>query len=324
VLRGGRDIIWVAPEDLPGAEVGDTLWLLFLKRGAQGEWRTLRGAHDEGLAKVPDLRANAVAAAAAFFGNHGEPTATEVPGDDEIRRWIEDAANASRNDARIAKTKLLAAGDTIRPFLQAAETESERSISAAARTLLPLTGGGPAVNGVRLLLRPELLEMHDGDTQRLTVNFGNITANDIVIVTGQSTSGEFVQSVSAFEIRPIAAKDVPAPDALKVTPPVYPERSAAPNAFVHTIQGFTVMPIDVELGLERSKEEKGHFRLKFPFGTVDLPGLGKYSLRVRFDCPGPRPNQERLIEQNFWGGGQLVSNPIILTIGEGSALPDGK
>jgi hypothetical protein len=210
----------------------------------------------------------------------------------------------------------------VRPYLQALDGDSERSIAAAVRTLLPLTGGGPAVNGLRLLLRPEALEIHDGDTQRLTVNYGNITANEIVVVTGQAASGEVVRSIAAFDIRPVALqKDSPQPEALKLNIPEFTERNAGPNPFVHTIQPFTAFPVDVELSLERLKgADKDRFRLKFPFGYVDLPGLGKYALRVHFDCPGPRPGQERLLDQNFWGGGQLISNTIILTVAEGTTL----
>jgi hypothetical protein len=320
-LRGGRDIIWVSNDDMPNVEAGDTLWLLFLKRGQEGQWHVLRGAHDEGLTRVPSAQAPAVAAAGAFFGNHGEKPSPEPPPDEEVKQWIEDAANASRKDAAIAKAKILAAGDAIRPYLQAVEGDSERSIAAAARSLLPLTGGSPAVNGMRLMLRPEAMEIHDGDTQRLTVNFGNITANEIVVVTGQAATGEVVRSIAAFDIRPVALqKDAPAPEALKLTIPEYAERNAGPNPFVHTIQPFTVFPVDVELSLERIKGAENCFRLKFPFGQVDLPGLGKYALRVHFDCPGPRPGQERLLEQNFWGGGQLISNTIILNVAEGTTL----
>ena len=325
-LRGGKDIIWIASDDLPGAEVSDTLWLLFLKRGEQGNWHTLHGANGEGPTKVPNLQAPLALATAAFFGNHGEPPPPDLPDDKEVKRWIEDAANGGRNDARVADAKLLAAGDAIRPFLKkAAETDSERSIAAAARMLLPLTGGGPAVNGLRLMLRPEVLELHDGDTQRLTVNFGNITATEIVAVTGQSANGEVVRSIAAFEVWPLQAKDAPKLAPLKTVIPESTEHASAPNPFVHSLQPFTVFPVDVEVTLERLKgADKDRFRLKFPFGYVDLPGLGKYEFRVRFDCPGPRPDQERLVEQNFWGGGQLVSNSIVIKIGEGPPAAEEK
>ena len=72
-LRGRRDIVWMKQTDLPGAQIGPQLWLLFLSRDAQASWTTRKGPNNEGLAKVPDLQAPLVQAAAQFVGEHGEP-----------------------------------------------------------------------------------------------------------------------------------------------------------------------------------------------------------------------------------------------------------
>jgi len=37
-------------------------------------------------------------------------------------------------------------------------------------------------------------------------------------------------------------------------------------------------------------------------------------MRVRFECPGPRPDQQRLIDDNYWAGGQLMSNEMTLVV----------
>jgi hypothetical protein len=55
-------------------------------------------------------------------------------------------------------------------------------------------------------------------------------------------------------------------------------------------------------------------RLKFAHGYVVLDGAAKYSVRVHFDCPGPRADQLRLLAANYWRGGQLVSNEITLIV----------
>jgi len=71
----------------------------------------------------------------------------------------------------------------------------------------------------------------------------------------------------------------------------------------------------VQIELERSTVDgQEQRRLKFPHGFVPLPGPGRYAVRVTFACPGPRPDQTRLIEANYWGGGQLVSNEITLIV----------
>ena len=74
-------------------------------------------------------------------------------------------------------------------------------------------------------------------------------------------------------------------------------------------------PLAIEVRVEKATADgKGQWRLVFPYGYVVLDGPGTYTMRVRFACPGPRPDQRELLDAGYWRGGQLVSNAIELVV----------
>jgi hypothetical protein len=326
-LRGGRDIIWIAQKDLPGGDLNPQLWLLFLQRGQNGDWHTRLGANNDGLVKLADLRAPVLLSTLHFLGNHGEPPDFPEPIDDgEIKGWMEQAANGSRTGSMEGFTKLAAQGPYIIPKLQDYESQSERSISAAARTLLPLVTSGPPVNGLRLGLRPAAVEFHDGDRREITAVFANITSVDTTMVTGMTLTGESVRAITAYDIwktdgkgHPIGS---PLPTVLTAPDVAAENQKSVQMPIRHAIPAISVYPSDVDLSLECKKDAgKNSIRLNFPQGYVELPGFGTYAVRAHFDCPGPRLDQQRLIDEHYWGGGQLVSNDSLITISE-NKLPE--
>ncbi len=321
-LRGGRDIIWIGQKDLPGGEVSPQLWMLFLQRGSQGDWHTKPGANNAGLVKLTDLRAPVLLSTLRFIGDHGEPPDfSEALGDGDIKGWIEQAANGSRDGSHEGLAKLAEQGPYIIPILQKYEAQPERSISAAARTLLPLVTSGPPVNGLRLALHPASVEFHDGDRRVINANLANITGTEINVVSGTTLTGESLRAVTAFDIFAADGKGRPTGPALKTvfTPSAIaadsPKSSTLPVQ--HTVAGFAEQPLALELNLEAKKDAgKTSIRLNFPQGYVDLPEFGTYAIRAHFDCPGPRVDQQRLVDENYWGGGQLISNEILITVAE--------
>ena len=326
-LHGGRDIAWIGQKDLPGAELGPQLWLLFLQRGQNGDWHTRSGLNNEGLVKLSDLRAPVLSSTVRFLGDHGEPPDfPEAIDEGEIKGWIEQAANGSRAGSLEGFSKLAAQSPYIIPILQNYESQSERSISAAARTLLPLVTSGPPVNGLRLGLRPGTVELHDGDRRVITAVFANVTAVDLTVVTGTTLTGESVRAITAYDIFKTDAKDRPegSPLATVLTAPdvVADNPKSVQMPIRHVIPAISVYPAEVDLTLECKKDgARAGVRLNFPQGYIELPGFGTYALRAHFDCPGPRVDQQRLIDEHYWGGGQLVSNDILITVSE-NRLPD--
>ena len=321
-LRGGRDIIWVGQKDLPGAEVGPQLWLLFLQRGSQSDWHTKVGANNAGLVKIPDLRAPVLLSTIHFIGNHGEPPDyAEELSDADLKGWMEQAANGSRDGSHEGLAKLAEQGPFVIPILQKYEAQPERSVSAAARTLLSLVVSGPPVNGLRLALHPGTIEFHDGERHVINANLANITSKEMNVVTGVTLTGESLRAVTAFDVFRADAKGHLSGPALKTvfTPSASatenPKSSALP--ITHTVAAFSVLPLALELNLECKKDAgKTSIRLNFPQGYVDLPEFGSYMIRAHFDCPGPRLDQQRLVDENYWGGGQLISNEILISVSE--------
>ena len=325
-LRGGRDIVWIYHKDLPGAEIGNQLWLLFLSRDEQAVWTTLKGANDEGLVKLPDPQAPVLGAAAQFIGKHGEPPDfPDLVLEGDSRPLLEQAGNSNRTSSREALAKLAAQGPDIVPFIRAAEAGEERSISAAARMLLPLVTAGPPVNGMRLGLQPaqpEKIELHDGEKRAVTVNFCNVTLTDITLATGATLSGEAVRAVTAFDVFKTDSKQQPAGGPLAGVLTAAVEAMAenpksATMPIIHRATPLAAFGVDVQLSLDCGNtpgKTPMRLRLYFPQGYVELPGFGAYLLRAHFDCPGPRPDQQRLVNENFWGGGQLVSNDILVIV----------
>ncbi len=313
-LRGSRDIVWVHGKELPAQmESGGKAWLLFLKPGVDGYWHVQNGG-----AAVLGADDPAVAAVANFLGVRGAPPEPEPPSNDEMGLWIKKAAKGSKEARRQAFESLLAAGDSARPQLLSALGDAEREVAAVARTLLALCGGGPAVNNLRLVLEPAKLELSPGGKRMLSVNFANLAAQEMKVVTGRTNWGDNVQAAAAFDVRPQPAAAGKSSPALPTTLPLaYGKpglQESPPAPLVRTISAHGALPVAVEVRLETiSLDGKNLLRLFFPHGHVDLPGPGAYAVRVYFDCPGPRPEQTRLLE-NYWKGGQLVSNAITLTV----------
>ncbi|MCY3023897.1 MAG: hypothetical protein NTW87_33375, partial [Planctomycetota bacterium] len=309
---------------------GPARWLLFLARSADGSWHVQTGGRDENVIKLDASNAAIVAETARLAGGSGAEMEPESPADQEIGLWIKQAGTGSRNTRRESFARLLAAGDSARPQLLTASSSADREVANAARTLAALTGGGHAVNGLRLILEPASLALKDGEKRVLTVQLANLTDRDIRVVTGQGAWGEVVRAASGYEVRvqgPMtgsesggtgasgysAAKQPPLPTVLPKTYGVPSEGSGPPLPLVRVVPSFGTLPLAVEVELERATVAgKDVRRLKFPHGYIVLEGSEKYSVRVHFDCPGPRLNQQRLIEANYWAGGQLVSNDVTL------------
>ena len=94
-----------------------------------------------------------------------------------------------------------------------------------------------------------------------------------------------------------------------------PSPKARPLPLIRTVPALDVVELAVEVQLERTTADgKDVLRLKFPHGYIVVEKGQTYSLRVHFDCPGPRPDQRRLLEENYWAGGQLISNEIAVKV----------
>ena len=317
-LRAGRDIIWVPKRELAKADVGAQLWLLFLEREGSGQWHVLAGDNNAGIIAVDSKKAPVVASVQRYLGSYGPPAEPDAIDIGEMCALIKRAARGSQESRRAAYLELLKSPDSVRPQLLATLTSDDREEGALARTLLPLTIGGPVVNGLRLGLDPETIELPAGEKRILTVHFANLTETPIRIVTGLSTWGDNVRASAAYDVRPLADPKKPGAPLATVLPNGYGEHKKgelAPLPVVNVAPDFSTLPVAVELSVEKiSVDGKDVLRLKFPHGHVDLPGAGKYGLRCTFACPGPRADQDRLIEQNFWRGGQLVSNEVVVDV----------
>jgi len=323
-LQSDRDIIWVPRKELPKAEPGPALWLLFLARNADGSWHVQTGGRESNPIKLDSPNAAVVGEVSRYAGAYGARAEPEAPTEAEISLWIKKAGTGSHDTRREAFAKLLAAGDAARVQLLQALSSPEREIAAVARTLLPLTGGGAAVNGVRLILEPGMLTIKEGERRNVTVNLANLSEHEINVVTGQAAWGDNLQAAAAYEMRaqsPVGAgakKAGEAPAAPTVLPQAYgqaPAGSARPLPLVRTAPALGTVALAVEVQLERATVDgKEALRLKFPHGYIVVGKGQAYSLRAHFDCPGPRPDQRRLMDANYWAGGQLVSNEIVVKV----------
>lgn len=321
-LQGGRDIIWVPRNELPKAEVNGPMWLLFLTQMGNGAWRIQTGKNEKNLISIDSLQAPVIAEVSKHVGAYGPPPEPEPAAAEEIALWVKKAARGSRSARQDAFTKLLAAGDSARPELLEAAGSQDRETANVARTLLPLTGGGPAVHQMRLVLEPAALELSSGQSRMISVNFANLSGRDMPLVTGTGAQGDLVLASSAYILRPLSAQDAKTSPQQPALPTVMPSGygatiagGAPPLPLIRNVPNFGVLPMPVRVELENVViDGKPELRLKFPHGYITIPGPGKYSLRARFACPGPRPDQERLQSANYWGGGQLVSNDIVLIV----------
>jgi hypothetical protein len=311
-LRANRDIVWVPGNQLPKAEAGQH-YLLFLSQLGNGAWTVQTGGSEKNVVRLTDPKDPVLAEVSKAVGSYGPPAGVEAPAEGEVSEWIRKASRGSQEARREAYAKLIAAGDYARAELISECQNGDRDMAVVAQTVLPLITGGPAVNGLRLGLEPGLLEIDSTEPKNLQVNFTNLSKYELRVVTGSAAHGDVVLAASAYEIRPLSAgakigkvEGAPLPTVLPV------EYGAAiagssPLPQVRSVAAMTVSPLTIRIELEGK-------RLKFPHGFVELPGLGRYAIRVKFACPGPRPDQERLIASNLWGGGQLVSNDIELVV----------
>lgn len=324
-LNGGRDIIWIPQKELPKVQPNDKkLWLLFLSSLGDGSWHIAAGSEAE---TVESVNAPKLAEISKAIGSFAPKLDGEAPDDAELVSLVKKAARGSQEARRDAMQKLLAGGEGVKMYLSSLTTSDEHDVATLARTLLPLFNGGPAVKELRLSLEPLTLAMTPGDIRNLTVNFANLSTNSMRIVTGQSAWGENVLAAGAYEIRQLSGDDGDKKAAAKSAaaaplPSIMPADYGKPRTeggsalpLIATAHDMSLMPLTVGIELEKfAADGKELRRVKFPHGHVVLPGPGKYALRVRFACPGPRPDQQRLIDAHYWGGGQLVSNDIVLLV----------
>lgn len=320
-LRSNCDIVWVPSKELPQADAGAALWLLCLSRGLDGSWHVMTGGRPENAVRLDRPDADAAANLAKLLGPG--TSAARVPADAELELWVKKAAKGSEHARRDAIDNLVAASDAARPKLAAAAESSDKELAGTARKLLPLTGGGPVVNDLRLVLRPATVALQESGRAILGVDYANLSRRDITLVTGTTRWGENVLASASYELRPLGP-ETPDGDA-KPAGPALPTSlsksygvepgSAAPIPRAAVVPALDVKSVGVEIKLERAKEgDKDELRLRFPHGYIAIPGPGRYSLSVRFACPGPQSGQGRLLAANYWGGGQLVSNPVTVIV----------
>jgi hypothetical protein len=323
-LNGGRDIIWIPRKELPKVQADGKLWLLFLSSLGDGSWHVAAGSEAE---TVESVTAPKLAEISKAIGSFAPKQDGEAPDDAELVSLVKKAARGSQEARRDAMQKLLAGGEGVKMYLSSMTTSDEHDVMTLARTLLPLFNGGPAVKELRLSLEPLTLAMTPGDLRNLTVNFANLSTSDMRIVTGQSAWGENVLAAGAYEIRQLSGEDGEKKAAAKGTviaalPSIMPAdygkprtEGGSPLPLIASAHAMSLMPLTVGIELEKfAADGKELRRVKFPHGHIVLPGPGKYALRVRFAGPGPRPDQQRLIDAHYWGGGQLVSNDIVLLV----------
>lgn len=318
-LQGGRDIIWLPKNDLPKAEIGPALWLLCLELKGDGTWHMLSG---EGSPAIVDGPASPAAKAAAEGAVLFSPRKTASGVDkDDLNLWVKKAGKGSTKARREAFASLLAAGPAARTHLEGAVASNDPEIANTARRLLPLVNGGGPANGISLMLEPARTILAEDGKQYLTIHYANQTDREVRVVVGTSAWGENVAAATAYDVRKLDGdKDAP-PVYLKATlPESYGkllQDGAAPLPLTRVAPVFGTYPVQVEIQVQKS-EVGGVIkrRLNFGYGFVELPGdgVGRYAVRVHFECAGPRPDQKTLIDANFWQGGRLVSNEVILTV----------
>jgi len=319
-LRAGRDIIWLPRKELPGAQLENKLWLLCLSQRGDGTWHIQSGGREP--LKIDSVDSPKVAELAKAAGAFGAAPEAEAPSAAEFSMWIRKAAKGSQQTRREASARLLAAGDAARTELLSALSSDEREVANVARTLLPLTGGGPAVNKLRLVFEPANLELQPGDLRNIVVHFANLDADDMKFVLGQSAWGETVEAAAVYRVRALKGAGTEEPRTPQLFSAVLPQGYGKPRAdgasslpLVRVAPGLSTLPVAIRIELEKATEDgKEIRRLKFPHGSISVPGPGRYGMRVTFECPGPRPDQQRLIDANYWGGGRLISNEITLVI----------
>jgi len=320
-LRGGRDIIWVSRKDVSAAQPDGKLWLVFLTQNGDGSWRVQKGKEAQA---VENMQSPQIASAAKAAGSYGAAGEGEAPSAGELALWIKKAAKGSQKAKRDASAKLLAAGDAARSELLSALSSDEEDVAAVARTLLPLTGGGPAVNKLRLALEPGVLEVQSGDIRNVVVHFANLSDADMRFVLGQSAWGETIEAATSYRVRAMVGKTASdeARDAAPVLPATLPKDYGKPRTegsaslpLIRTAPNLGTLPVAVRIEIEKGTVDgKENRLLKLPHGVIPLPGPGRYGVRVLFECPGPRPDQQKLIDANYWGGGRLISNEIVLVV----------
>ena len=321
-FTGGRDIVWVSCRSFPKAEVGASLWLVFLTRAADGVWHVHNNEAGEGLVEVKSTTAPEVARVAKFTGHYAPPTEIETLSDGDLVELLKTAARGSQERRRESMLRLIRGGPAVVPALETALSSDDHQDVSLAQTLLPLMRGGPAVNGLRLSLEPEAVELKPEQRRIISVNFSNVSDQPMRIVTGASTWGDNVVSSSAWEVRPINVDENGKATPGAALPTVLPfgfgqpkEGDARPQPLVRVAPAFAQAPIAVPLRLEKVQVDgKDVLRLFFAQGHVDLTAATRYSLRVKFECPGPRADQRGLVDAQYWGGGRLVSNEMILEI----------
>ncbi|HEY3322596.1 MAG TPA: hypothetical protein VGP72_19210 [Planctomycetota bacterium] len=322
-LRGGRDIIWVRQREIPRAETNGKSWLLALNRLGDGTYHVANGGSDANLVTIENMQAPVVAQVIKAIGAYGPRPAPEALNGD-VAEWIKRAARsetATRNEAML---KLLAAGESARPQLTAAGCGTDRDQAGVARTLLPLLEGGPVAGNMRLILGPATLALQPGDIRNLGVNYANLSAEEVQIVIGSSAWGANLLASASYELRalPVRKEGEQQPAAGAPIKAILPDDygKAKQGGFtglpmVRVVTAFGALPVAVDVELERvTLDGKEVRRLKLPNGHFMLPGPGRYGLRARFDCPGPRPDQPELSSGGYWRGGQLVSNEIVVVV----------
>jgi hypothetical protein len=335
-LQGGKDIIWIPGKELPKA-AASPYWLLFLVQEPGGKWHAASGVDGAGPVAIKDYQSDPVPAVKRFLGSYGPAAPPEPPSESEIDGLIRKAANGGQDTRNEAFLALLSAGDGIRQSLANAAESSDNQIAAVGRTLLPLMQGGPVVNNVRLALTPSTLELRPGESKVFGIHLANRTELDIRIVTGVSTRGDNVSASAAYEIQKVLEGaelgDKPTARLSPVLRTTLPKdygvsaESNSPLPLLKKIPSFATLDIGVEVNLQSvalGDGKKETWVLSFPQGHVEMPGPGTYLVRVRFDCPGPRADQPRLVEQNYWAGGQLLSNDIKLILKEREVIPPSK
>lgn len=314
-LIGGRNIVWISRQELPKAERG-SYWLLFLSSMPDGSWRVQTGGSEKNSIELKTLDAPVIAQVSKFVGSYGPPPEPEPPTSGELDELMHKGARGSQEARAAAIAKILSYGDAVRGELLAAQSNSEREIATLARTLLPLLGGGHVVNDLRLVLEPSAAEFKTSMAKNITLRLANVGSEELKVVTGTLEFGDNFDASAAYEVR--ALTPLPSQAILPtVLPQAYgvPLENMVPLPLLRIVPRFGTLPLAETLRVtQESIAGKNVFRLNFPHGHIDLPGPGKYGLRVKFDCPGPLPTQQGLLEQNFWRGGQLVSNEIILTV----------
>jgi len=322
-FTSGRDIVWVSRKEFPKAEVGAALWLVFLTRAGDGSYHILNNEAGEGLSEVKSPKSLEVTRVAKFLGHYAPPQDAEPLGAGDLVELMKTAARGSQERRRESMLRLVRGGDAVMPALETALSSDDHQDVSLAKTLLPILRGGPAVNGLRLSLESGVIELKPDQQRIVSVNFSNVSDQPMRIVSGASSWGDNVVSSSAWEVRPVLVGENGRTSAGEPLATVLPfgfgqpkPGDSAPQPLVRVAPAFGQVAIAVTLRLEKIQiDGKDVLRLFFSQGHVDLsPAATRYSLGVKFECPGPRADQKGLIDAQYWAGGRLASNEIILEI----------